>query len=1094
MPNVDSLNISISATAQKANSSLDVLIGKLDKLSSSLIRINTGNLNNMSNGFERLGRAMTTMSSSNIKATEINKLANGINKLSSLNVSNIQGAANAINTFTGSVKSLSTMSVDSGLTQITDLANAIKQLGYKSSTQAISNIPLLGSAMEQLITTLSKLPKVSQNLIDMTNALAKLARTGSSSGKAATSLSASLKSFSTVAKTAKTRSLSLASAIGTLYAKFWLLFRAFKLLKNAMDLSSDLTEVQNVVNATFGSYSSVLEKFADTAISSYGISELSAKKTASTFQAMGTAMGFSQGKMADMSVELTKLSADMASFYNVSQEDVAEDLNAVFTGMTRPLRQYGLDLTEATLKEWALKNGMDANIDSMSQAQKTMLRYQYVMANTKVAQGDFAKTQMTWANQTKILVENFKALGTVIGGPLTNALKPFVIALNEVMAALIAFSETVSNSLGKIFGWQYESGSSGLATEYEDASDYASDMADSASSTAKSVDDIKKGLRAFDELKTISIESSSGSGGAGSGSGSTGTTSASASGTWTRTESLFEEYESALDNLYKLGDYIGNTLTNTLNNIDWNDVYEGARNFGTGLADFLNGLISPELFYSVGRTIANSLNTVIQASLSFADSINFASLGKSIGSSINGFFLNFNFKDLAESINYWVDGIETLIIEAVKEIDFIKILGNIFSGIGSLDIDTSLILGALAAPALISGITKLTTKVSGLVTFVTRLKGAFGGLLEKIGPVIGKVAKFLAGLSPVTVAIGALVSAIAIALVTSDDFREAVMNLWKNAIVPLGNAIADTLSPVFQALEAVLSGLWNSVLKPVATFISSTFTTAINAVATILNKIVNPAITGISTAFSFLLTTVMKPLVSWLSGTFTSVVGSVFTSVQSLVGNITTVFKGLITFVKGVFVADWKTAWNGIKTAFSGVMSSLKTIARTPINALMAMFEGLANGVIKAWNSVKKAINSLSLTIPSWVPSVGGKTIGFNLGMTSTISLPRFATGGFPEDGTFRASHGEIMGRFDNGKSVVANNKQITEGISAAVYQGNRENNALLRQEIQLMQAQNDLLARILEKETGISAREVFESVRKSAYEYNRRTGNPAFV
>lgn len=85
------------------------------------------------------------------------------------------------------------------------------------------------------------------------------------------------------------------------------------------------------------------------------------------------------------------------------------------------------------------------------------------------------------------------------------------------------------------------------------------------------------------------------------------------------------------------------------------------------------------------------------------------------------------------------------------------------------------------------------------------------------------------------------------------------------------------------------------------------------------------------------------------------------------------------------------------------------------------------------------------------------------------------------------------MGKFDNGKTVVANNKQITQGIADAVYQGNRENNALMRQELELMRRQNELLLGILEKETGILAGELFTSVRQSASDYKRRTGRPAF-
>lgn len=96
--------------------------------------------------------------------------------------------------------------------------------------------------------------------------------------------------------------------------------------------------------------------------------------------------------MADMSLNLTRLAGDMASFYDVDQADVAKSLQSIFSGTIAPLRRYGLDLTQATLSEWAMKNGLDANIKSMTQAEKVLLRYNYVIANSKAAMGDFAKT------------------------------------------------------------------------------------------------------------------------------------------------------------------------------------------------------------------------------------------------------------------------------------------------------------------------------------------------------------------------------------------------------------------------------------------------------------------------------------------------------------------------------------------------------------------------------------------------------------------------------------------------------------------------------------------------------------------------------
>ena len=129
----------------------------------------------------------------------------------------------------------------------------------------------------------------------------------------------------------------LAGAIGKFYATYWLLIRAMSGFRKAIDISSDLTEVQNVVDVTFGEMSDAMNEFADSALQNYGMSELMAKQIASRFQAMGVAMGFTQGKMTEMSIELTKLTGDMASFYNVTQESVAKALQSIFTGETEPL-------------------------------------------------------------------------------------------------------------------------------------------------------------------------------------------------------------------------------------------------------------------------------------------------------------------------------------------------------------------------------------------------------------------------------------------------------------------------------------------------------------------------------------------------------------------------------------------------------------------------------------------------------------------------------------------------------------------------------------------------------------------------------------
>lgn len=688
---LDSLKLTIKANATDANNALDKLVENLKNLSSSLGVINNVNFSNFSNGVKNITDAMQGMK--NVSKADFTRLSEGMKKISSIDTAAINKASTAM-TYLG--KSFNSMQATNEATkQITELVTGIKQLGYASAAKAIDNIPKLSSAMKQLMQELSKAPQVSQNLIDMTNALANLSRTGASSGRAATSLSKNFLNVSSSANSATKSSWSLASAFGKLYASYWLVFRGISKLGDSIDIASSLIEVENVVRTTFGNYENLVNDMAKTSIQDFGMSELSVKQYSSRFQAMGVAMGFSQKKMADMSIELTKLTADMASFYDMEQSDVARNLQAIFTGETEPLRKYGLDLTQATLKEWALKNGLDANISSMTQAEKTMLRYKYVMANTVAAQGDFAKTADTWHNQTVILKQSFQELAGIIGTSLINAFKPFLSGLNFAMTQVINFAETVTNALGAIFGWKFKVTNKGIADDWSDAADSADDIADSTGNAAKNVEKLNKGVRQFDELKLITTPDSSGGNGK-KGSGTGAASADGASGGLVKVDTIWKDYKSQIKNLRELGEYIGNTLTDTLNSIDWDSVYAGARNFGKGLADFLNGLISPELFGAVGRTIAGALNTAVYTALSFGETFDWENLGFSIATGINQFFETFDFASTAKAINKWVQGIYDTIKTAIKNIKWSKVLEGIATLIGDVELKTvAIIIGAV---------------------------------------------------------------------------------------------------------------------------------------------------------------------------------------------------------------------------------------------------------------------------------------------------------------------------------------------------------------------------------------------------------------
>ena len=699
---VDDLQIKIQGDAVRANDAIDKLVGKLDRLSTALGSLSSKNLNSLSTGVTRLTTAMTGMN--NVNTADFTRLAKNIEKLATLDSAKLSQSAGSIHQFINALGGLNNIKVSDSAKNIGDLARGIAQLGYKSSTKAIQNIPQLATAMHQLMTTLSTAPKVSQNIINMTNALAALARTGSSSGRAATSLGRSLETYTRSTKRASKGTFSLAGAIGKIYATYWLLFRAMGKIKDAIDISSQLTEVQNVVDVTFGKMSSKVEDFTKNSIEQFGMSELSVKKYASTFQAMGSAMGIDtaligtankflnkqtdgyvglSNSMADVSLNLTKLTADMASFYNVEQKDVADDLASIFTGSTRPLRQYGIDLTQATLKEWALSEGMNANIQSMTQAEKAMLRYQYVLAHTGAAQGDFARTADTWANQTRILKQNFEQLASIIGGTFINMLKPLVKALNNAMSHIIAFAQVVSDALGKIFGWTYEVGGGGVASDMEYAADESEALAGGLADAEKNAKKLKTHLLGIDELNVFDPSEAENAGGGSGGAGASGGGAGASGGQWVKADSIFKQFESEIDTLYELGEYIGNALSEAMEGIDWEKSYEKARNWGKGLADFLNGLISPRLFENLGKTVAGSLNTALHFLNSFGKTFEWEEFGVSLSASLKGFFEDWDAELTGETLSTFAKGL----LEAAKgAIDKLKD-DKIFEEIGQKIVD-----------------------------------------------------------------------------------------------------------------------------------------------------------------------------------------------------------------------------------------------------------------------------------------------------------------------------------------------------------------------------------------------------------------------
>lgn len=364
------------------------------ELGTAMSRLASTDTATASNNLITLVPALQTLSGVFIPeglGTNIAALGAGLNKLGGKKVVD---AAAAIPKVAESLMAFSTLNINDGTVEsIRSIAEAIKAFGYKKVTDAIVNIPKVADAFADLVTRLNQLPAVNGNILKTATVMADLATSAKSVGTMTKTSAKSLDLFSTAVSNTSKKSFSLASALGKVYANFWIFRRAFNTFKGAGELASSLTEVNNVVLQAFGTQNTAkVDAWSKTLIKGFGLSELAAKEAASRYQAMGVAIGISQNEMADMSMTLTELAADIGSLYNKDFADVAKDMNAVFTGMVAPLRKYGIDLTQANLKQYALSQGMDGNIKSMTQMQKTMLRYQYVLNRTSIAQGDFTRT------------------------------------------------------------------------------------------------------------------------------------------------------------------------------------------------------------------------------------------------------------------------------------------------------------------------------------------------------------------------------------------------------------------------------------------------------------------------------------------------------------------------------------------------------------------------------------------------------------------------------------------------------------------------------------------------------------------------------
>lgn len=337
------------------------------------------------------------------------------------------------------------------------------------------------------------------------------------------------KQLRSLGKTVKTETASMTkmfSSVGTVIAGALAVGKIINFSKACIQLGSDLNEVQNVVDVTFGSMSEQVNAFAKDAMKSYGLSEKVAKQYMGTFGAMSKSFGYTEAAAYDQAAALTGLVGDVASFYNLTTDEAYTKLKSVFTGETESLKDLGVVMTQTALDEYALQKGMGKTTSEMSEQEKVALRLAFVQDRLATASGDFARTSEGWANQTRVLTLKFESLKATLGQGFINVLSPLLPLINELVDGLSRLAEAFYTITVTMFG----DASGGASGALSGAATSSGVISENMSDTVGSAKSLKKILAGFDQLNILGGSSggdgsgSAGTGGAGSGgiSGITG--------------------------------------------------------------------------------------------------------------------------------------------------------------------------------------------------------------------------------------------------------------------------------------------------------------------------------------------------------------------------------------------------------------------------------------------------------------------------------------------------------------------------------------------------------------------------------------------
>ena len=822
-----------------------------------------------------------------------------------------------------------------------------------------------------------------------------------------------------------------------------------------LELGSDLAEVQNVVDVTFPHMTAQVDKFAQSAAQSFGLSETMAKRYTGTFGAMAKAFGFTEKEAYDMASTLTGLTGDVASFYNLNQDEAYTKLKSVFTGETESLKDLGVVMTQTALDAYAMANGYGKTTSAMTEAEKVSLRYAFVQDQLSAATGDFARTSGSWANQVRIMKLQMESFMATVGQGLINLFTPALKMINALIGKLATLANAFKSFTELITG-QKSSGTSQIAApvadltdtadEAESGLDSAAGAADNLNSSTKKAGDAAqkaakkmKSLMGFDKINRLDApaastsDTSSGNTGTGSGAGQQLGQSVDF-GNLAQGEDVIDKVDNKFTKMFENITRLAQPATDALKRL-WSDGLAKLGNFSANaLKDFYQSFLVPVGKWVLGKGIpefVNALNDglsnvhyeVIQNGLHNLWLV-MTPFATNVGEGLLWFW-----KNVLVPLGTWTANevvprfLDTLRIAIEAFNNIITALQPLFqwfwdsvlqpianwvadSFLGEWD-NINQKLQAFSDwcaenPGIIQAVTTVALSFAAAWGVVTAAMSAWNAIALITNTVI-------TGLGA---AIGFLTSPIGIAIVAITALIAGGIALYKN-----WDKISAKLKKIWEGIQKFAGEIWGGIKDT----ISKVHDAIANALSVVWEKI----------------TSTLSTVWNNLKSTVESVFGSIRDKISEVWATISEtgkkIWDGIHDTISGILnkIADTASSVGSrISNALVGAFQNILKLIKVPINGIIGLINGLIKGVVTGINYVLQAFNKLRISIPRWVPGIGGNTLGFNFATLNAPQIPKLAEGGYVKPNTPQLA---MIGDNRHQGEVVAPEKKLKQMAAEAV-------------------------------------------------------------